>query len=112
MAIATPHTQVFGGIVMRATLLDAVGATGDGEWIDVSGLRTSSVHVIITATAPMLLRGSNEPTKPANNTHGFSLQTHTVTGGGIIEVPCNWVKAYVSAWTSGTVTCYFYGVNN
>jgi len=111
MAIAVTYSQVFKGVVARATLLDAVVAIGDGEWIDVSGLRTSSVHAILAGTATVLVRGSNEPTRPANNTHGFSLQTHTATGGGIIEVPCNWLKAYVSAWTSGAVTVYFYGTN-
>ena len=111
MAIAVNYSQVFKGVVCRATLLNAVAATGDGEWVDVSGLRTSSIHAILTGTATVLIRGSNEPTRPANNTHGFSLHTHTVTGGGLIEVPCNWVKAYVSAYTDGTVTVYFYGVN-
>ena len=111
MAIAVNYSQVFGGTVAKATLLNAAAATGDGEWVDVSGLRTATIHSILTGTATALIRGSNEPTRPANDTHGFALMTHTATGGGLIDIPCNWVKAYVSSFTSGTVTVYFYGMS-
>ena len=111
MAIALPHTKIYEGIVVQATLLSAAAATGDGEWIDVSGLRTSSIHTILTGTATVLVRGSNEPTRPTNNTHGFTIHTYTATGRGLIHTPCHWIKAYVSAYTDGTATCYFYGVN-
>lgn len=88
----------------RATykLLDGVTATSDGVWVDC-GLFTEGRAHLAPGTGTLQLRGSDEDTKPANNTDGYQIGSD-VTAVDDIEVAVlpRWIKVKVSAHTSGT----------
>jgi hypothetical protein len=107
-AIATTMITVFGKPIMRATLITAAVGTGNGEWIDTSGMTNMSIHITGITTATVEVDGSNEPTKPADATHGIKLNGVDITANQMftITVPQRWVKARVTAWTSGTINAY------
>jgi hypothetical protein len=107
--IAVFEGRVKGRSTITATLLNAVAATGNGEWINLQGFNPATCHAILTGTATVELDGSCEPTQPADATHGFSLNTLTATGAIVVNVPVRWLKARVTAYTSGTVTVHLMG---
>jgi hypothetical protein len=88
---------------MQAALLTAAAATGNGEWIQLAGDVPATVQITGITTATVEVDGSNAVAQPANNTHGTSLGN--VTADGIINVtnPVEWIKARVTAYTSGTI---------
>jgi hypothetical protein len=95
---------------MDATLLSAVTATGNGEWIEARGLSRFSVDVSGITTATVQLRGSNAAVKPADNTHERQLGTDFAANGmQHFTSPVKWIKAMVSAYTSGTITVNLHG---
>jgi hypothetical protein len=110
MPIAIPHRQVLGRTTLGpATLLSAVVATGNGEWVQVAGYTPITVSAEGITTATVDVRGSLAPVKPADATHGFALGSFTTDGALVIENPCEWIKVRVSAYTSGTITAYMLG---
>lgn len=104
MAIPITHEKVLGKAVVRATLLDDVGATSNGEWINVQGIHPYSIHVSGITTATVQIRISNKLTKPADTDHEIQAGSN-ITANGITEytAPVRWIKARVSAWTAGTI---------
>ena len=91
--------------LLHVTLIDAETSTTDnGEWIDTGHFDSGSLHVIISATATVQMRGSCEPTKPANSSHGYQIGSDiTATGGYAVERLPRWFKARVSSFGSGQV---------
>lgn len=85
-------------------LLDGATATSNGQWVDARGFRRMSVHVSGFGTATVQIRGSNAATQPDNGSHGAQLGSD-VTSESIVDVdlPVRWIKARVSAYTSGTI---------
>lgn len=92
-------------------MIDGVAATGDGVWFDVSKLKSYTIHVKGITTATVSITGSNAPTQPLDSAHETLLSSGTFTADGILEklVTTRWLKARVSAWTSGTIYAYLYG---
>ena len=110
-AIATPTTQVFGTTLMRAQLLtDAITST-DGEWIDVSGLASLTLHVSGITTATVEVDGSNEIVRPANDAHGIKLNATDIASDQIVFLTggLRWLKVRIPDYTSGTINVYLEG---
>lgn len=110
-AIAVPLQRMPSGrYVMQAQMLTDVVAVANGEWIAMDGVRPFSVQVTGITTATVQVRGSNAPTKPADNTHGFQLGSNLTADGVVaVETPVRWVKVQVTVWTSGTLNAYLVG---
>jgi hypothetical protein len=94
---------------IMGTLLSGVTATGNGEWINVAGFQPLTVQVIGIITGTVEIDGSCEPSKPANTQHGFSLKILTADGAVEVLNPIEWVKARVTSYGSGTISCYCTG---
>jgi len=95
-----------GNAALTARLLEAVGAVDDGVWIDVAGWFPFCFEINGITVATVQIRGSLAPTKPANTVHGFQVGANVTTTGSqnIASLePLRWVKARVSAWTSGSI---------
>jgi len=91
-------------------LTDAAVATGNGVWVEVDPFsRDLSIHVDGITTATVIIGGSSESTVPANSAHGDPLATVTADGHFALSNPPRWIKARVSAWTSGTISVYAVG---
>jgi hypothetical protein len=97
--IAPRHPQF-----THVKLIDAAASTDNGVWIDTGQLDHGSIHIIIATTATVQIRGSDAATVPANATDGYQVGSDvTATGGFDISNLPRWLKAKVSAWTSGQV---------
>jgi hypothetical protein len=107
-AIVTTTTEVLGKVIMRANLIPAAVGIGNGEWIDTSGMSVMTIHITGITTATVEVDGSNEPTRPADATHGIKLNGVDITANQIfaVQVPVRWLKARVTAWTTGTINAY------
>jgi hypothetical protein len=85
-------------------LLDNVTSTDNGVWIDTTVYPEGSIHVKIANTATVQLRGSDDPTKPADASHELQIDSDITASDlySILHLP-RWLKARVSAHTSGRV---------
>lgn len=92
-------------IGLRATLLDEVEDTSNGEWVNTEGFERSSIHVIIADTATVQVRASNE-IAPAASDDGGLVEEKTASGFVQLRAPARWVKAKISAHTSGKVSAF------
>jgi hypothetical protein len=103
MPIAVTRRRIAGRRPMQAALLSAAAATGNGEWIQLTGDVPATVQITGITTATVEVDGSDAVARPADNTHGTSLGT--VTADGIINItnPVEWIKARVTVYTSGTI---------
>lgn len=108
MAIALEKVRVDGVSIYKAQLVASAVATGNGEWINIEGLAPFSIHVSGITTATVQVRGSDKATIPANTAHEIQLGSD-ITADGLYEytVPVRWIKAMVSAWTTGTIIVEF-----
>lgn len=109
MPVAVSFTKGHGRNTVRATLLDAVTALTDGEWINVSGYQPGVVQVKGITTANVEVDGSCQPSRPSNTEHGFTLETFTAPGAVRILDPVEWIKVRVVSYTSGTISGYYLG---
>ena len=112
MAIALPRHGLPGGLVqLEGTLLDAVQATGDGEWVEVRGLTPFSIDLYGISGDTVQIQGSNAATRPENTAHGNQIGSN-VTADAIIGIttPVNYLKVMVTVYGSGTITAYLSGV--
>lgn len=100
---------------MRGTLLDAVVAANNGDWLDVEGYEKKSIEITIAtpggggATATVYV--SNAPVKPANTVDHVAYGT-PATANALVEVkiPVRWIKVKVTAVTAPvTVSAYIQG---
>jgi len=98
------------GKFLEGVLLNAIVAVNDGDWIDVGGFGNFTVQVKGITTATVKVHGSNNPTKPANTVHDFQIGAD-VTADGVVTYafPVRWIKARVSAWTSGSISAWAIG---
>lgn len=85
-------------------LIDDAEATADGVWLDVGRYAKASIQIAGITTATVDIRGSNAEAKPADNTHGTIIGSAVTadTFASVDPLP-RWIKARVTAWTSGTV---------
>lgn len=95
-----------GSAFRQWALQDGTGATDSGTWVDIGPFSARGMlEVSGITTATVQVYGSNAPTIPANATDGSLLYATNITSNGIVPLGdmTRWVKAKISAWTSGTV---------
>lgn len=103
------------GVTPRAfgyTLLDAAGAIDNGVWIDARLFNQASVEVQGTFVGTVQVYGSNAAAKPDNTAAGTPIGS-PMTASGMLQVtpmPMRWIKASVTAWTSGAITAVLQGL--
>ena len=92
-------------------LTDAAVATGDGVWVTIGPFRQNiNIHVDGITTATVEIDGSSTSSIPANTNHGDQIGGNITADGHIsLLEPPRWVKARVTAWTSGTISVYMTG---
>ena len=96
--------------LLERVLLDGVTATDLGSWVDVTSWERLTFQVKGITDATVQLMGSCEPTKPGDSANGPTLCTD-LTADGLFSTSAKlkWVKAKVSASTSGTIYTYLVG---
>jgi len=91
---------------MSVRLLAGATAVNDGEWVEARGFTAGSVHVSGITVATVQVSVSNSPTKPLATNHGIAVGS-ALTADGMVSLngvlPVRWVKARVSAYTSGAI---------
>lgn len=104
------HSMVFGRRGIKATLLDAVATTSNGEWVEVYDCNPLSIEFRGISGDTVQLRGSNQPTRPANSSDGLQLGAD-ITGNSmvVISFPVHWIKAKISAYGAGTISAWLEG---
>lgn len=85
-------------------LIDAIGATDDGVWVDTFGLPKKHVDITGITTATVEIREDPSETRPANNTHGNLVQSVTADGGFFFESAARWVKLRILSWAAGSIS--------
>lgn len=88
----------------EAKLLDAVGATGAGTAVQNPG-RHKLFQAVISGTATVDIEGS------LDNVNWVQLGQLTASGIVSDSDPWEYVRANVTAWTSGTVTVIMRGAS-
>lgn len=103
----SPSPNAAGNDALVSTMLSAIVAVDDGEWIDVLHFSPGALHVQGITDATIELRGSNQPLVPDNDEHGVLIGA-ALTADGLIEWvgPVHWIKARVSVWVSGTISAW------
>ena len=109
MPISVSRGKSLGRATLRATLLNAAAATGDGEWVQLGGFHPCTVHFDFTGVATIELDAHNSPTRPLDTDHGFVLNSTSTDNAIQISNPYEWVKARVTSFTSGTVSAWLVG---
>lgn len=84
-------------------MLDDIGATNNGIWMSTGGYGVGSFHIKGITTATVKIVGSNDATIPANTDHGIEIVSVTSNAMILVSNLPKWIKAYVSAWTAGTI---------
>lgn len=87
------------------TLQDGTAAVDNGVWIDTEEHRLAGVLDISGITvATVQIFGSNAFKKPADATDGRKIGGDIIADA-LLEIGAlpRWVKAKISAWTSGTI---------
>ena len=107
--IPSPNSQ--GNPARLFTLLTAVVAVDDGDWIDAANWGPFSFQAEGITTAAVEICGSNNPTKPLNSNHGYMIGSSDLTADGMVEWQgrSRWIKMRVSSWTSGTINGWAIG---
>ena len=91
-------------------LLDGAAATENGTWIRTETLKYASVEIFGTFVGSIQLCGTNQ-LSPASNYDGFAFgSVVTAPGQAVLTMPCRWVKAKVTAYTSGALSAILHGV--
>ena len=79
-------------------------ATDNGVWVNMDDLVSVGIHVTGIGTATVKICVSNADTKPLNTVHEDQIGTDiTADECVVIAGPFKWLKAYISAWTAGTI---------
>lgn len=112
VSAATHPTPVdlYRQIRVSAQLLTNATATGNGVWMDANGLNRFLIIVRGITTATVEISISNDLTEPLATDHGVILGA-PITADGFLQadVTARWVKARVSAYTSGTINAVLQG---
>lgn len=90
-------------------LLDGASAVLDGPWCDVRALRAGSVEIFGTFVGTVTLRGSNSDIAPSSGYEG-SIIGSALTAPALVSIgmPIRWIKADVTAYTSGNISVFFH----
>lgn len=101
-----------GGGNPSVTLLDAVEATTTGDWFKLPS-DSFSLDILISDTATVVIEGTNDPAAEDTPT-AVTAQTIQIDGNAnttasafvALTAPVAFVRAKVSAYTSGTVSVF------
>ena len=101
-----------GGGNPSVTLLDAVEATTTGDWFKLPS-DSFSLDILISDTATVVIEGTNDPAAEDTPT-AVTAQTIQIDGNANttasafvgLTAPVAFVRAKVSAYTSGTVSVF------
>jgi hypothetical protein len=98
--------------LLQHTFLDAVVATSNGHWHDVSGWKDKNIHVSGISGDTVQVFGSNSPTVPSDSTTGFQIGDDITVDQSFLftNVPCLWMKVSMTR-SAGTVTAWGVGTN-
>ncbi len=107
---------------LTSLVTDTASATNTGVWIDARFMDKFSLDVTGPFVGTVAIMGSNAATIPANATDGNIIQTKisggsyaaTITTTGIYDsgvdyAPVRWIKAKVTAYTSGSISVILHG---
>ena len=105
---ASPYV---GGSYKTYQLQAAAVAISDGVWVDMRFFRNHSIHVSGTFVGTVVICGSDDLVQPLNTDHGTAMGTPITAPDFIrVDMPIRWVKARVTAWTSGAIGAILHGV--
>jgi len=94
----------------EVTLLNNQQALTDGVWVDIRELNRKAIHILGTFSATIQIRGSCEPTIPANTAHGAQIGSNITTAQLVeISAPVKWIKCSVTTYTSGAIFAHLFG---
>ena len=111
MPIDIVSVKVYNRTFREATLVNAVAATQDGEWVDIYGVHPLSLDISGITTATLQVRISNDLVKPADTSHERQAGTDITADSTVtIDAPYRWLKIRISAWASGTITVRMVGL--
>ncbi len=98
---------------LQVQLLSGEVATADGEWIYVGDFDAWTVIVTGITTATIQLWVSNVPSDSSEHSNREIKLGADITADGLREMAIGenyaWLRAKVSAWTSGTIFVDFHG---
>lgn len=91
---------------ISGTLQDAVASTSNGTWQNLNGIHPASITVGGTFVATVKILVSNAPTKPLDSDNAQAQLGSDITTPQTLstDLPYRWVKAQVSAFSSGSIT--------
>jgi hypothetical protein len=90
-------------------LIQAATASGDGEWVQLDGIRPVTFTVEGTFSATIIVSASNALTRPLNTDHGIILTSFvSANGTATFDENYKWIKARVATYSSGTISAYFF----
>ena len=91
------------------TLLSGVTATSDGTWVRVKGKHPAQVTIEGTFMGDVQILASNNPRQPLDSFNGAPVVdgvTHSAPDNIKIDDAWEWVKARVTAYTSGSISVF------
>lgn len=92
-------------------MLEGIGATANGVWVETKYMKQGSLQVDGITTATLQVRGSNALSRPADDTHGYQIGSNiTANGLTAITTSCRWIKVQVTAWTEGTISAILHAL--
>ena len=101
-----------GRFKLHEALLTSQSAATAGRWVDTFGMHPFSVTVSGSFVGTVKILVSNAPTKPSDSETNHPQLGSDITAPEAVsaDLPFRWVKAQVSAYTSGSVSAAFLGV--
>ena len=105
MALTLTRTKTEGVREGQVTLHSSLGATDDGDWVDMAGIGAWSVHISGISGDTVRTHGSNKITIPADGDAedqlGSDITADTVRQ---FDVPLKWFKVSCSTYGAGAIT--------
>jgi hypothetical protein len=92
-------------------LLDGAAAVVDGPWTDVRTLRPGSIDLFGTFVGTVVIEGCNQDTQPLSSFAGHQIASLTSPSLTAVNMPMRWIRARVTAHTSGSINAFFHSTN-
>lgn len=111
MALIREYFAATDRLGISGILLDEIGTTTDGQWLDLEGFYPLGFTVEGVYTGSVQICVSDNPRKPADTEHGAPLGSPVGNNGGTraLDQSYRWGKARVTAISSGTVKVHVFG---
>lgn len=92
-------------------LLDAAAVVVDGPWVDVRALQPGSIEVFGTFVGTVQFQACNQDAPPLVTYQGAVLGSLTAPGLFTMPARVRYVRARLTAWTSGSASAFFHSTN-